>query len=156
MSAISAANAVSLSIQRTRDFLFRPFSWGTFLKLGLVAIVTEGLGSSFNSSSRSGSSSGNGPMLYHFTPEWVAAIMAAVALALILCIWVFYFIPRLRFAYFHCLIHNTKQIRPGWGLYRTQAMRFFGLNLIVGFFFLLLVALVAIPFVAGFWRLFHE
>jgi hypothetical protein len=68
----------------------------------------------------------------------------------------FYLITRLRFAYFHCLIHNTKEIRPGWGLYRTQAMRFFGLNLLVGFFFLLLVALLAIPFAAGFWRLFHE
>src|ERR1017187_7202348 len=158
MSAVSAANAVSLAIQRTRDFLFRPFSWGTFLKLGLVAIITEGLGSSFNCSSRRGSSSGHGPVSspFNFTPDRVAMAVAAIALALVLCVWVFYLITRLRFAYFHCLIHNTKLIRPGWALYRSPAMRFFGLNLIVGFFFLLLVALIAIPFVAGFWRLFHS
>jgi hypothetical protein len=35
-------------------------------------------------------------------------------------------------------------------------MRFFWLNVVVGFCFLLLVALVAIPFAAGFVRLFHE
>jgi hypothetical protein len=158
MSAVSAANAVSLAIQRTRDFLFRPFSWGTFLKLGLVAIITEGLGSSFNSSSRRGSSSGHGPVSspFNFTPDRVAMAVAAIALALVLCVWVFYLITRLRFAYFHCLIHNTKLIRPGWALYRAPAKRFFGLNLLVGFFFLLLVALLAIPFAAGFWRLFHE
>jgi hypothetical protein len=159
MSAVSAVNAVSLAIQRTRDFLFRPFSWGTFLKLGLVAIITEGLGSSFNSSSRRGSAPGHGPTVhspFNLTPDKVAMIVAAVALALVLSIWLFYLITRLRFAYFHCLIHNTKEIRPGWGLYRTQAMRFFGLNLLVGFFFMLVAALVAIPFVAGFWRLFHS
>jgi hypothetical protein len=35
-------------------------------------------------------------------------------------------------------------------------MRFFWLNVVVGFCFLLLVVLVALPFVAGFWRLFRE
>src|ERR1035441_7509584 len=125
MSAVSAANAVSLAIQRTREFLCRPFSWGTFLKLGLVAIVTEGLGS-FHSSSRSGSAPGHGPTgssPFNFTPDRVAMAVAAVALAMVLFIWVFYLITRLRFAYFHCLIHNTKLIRPGWALYRAPADR---------------------------------
>jgi hypothetical protein len=45
MRFISAVDSVSLAIQRTRDFLFRPFRWGTYLKLGLVAIITEGIGS---------------------------------------------------------------------------------------------------------------
>ena len=68
----------------------------------------------------------------------------------------FYLITRLRFAFFHCLIHNTKEIRPGWRVYRGQAARFFWFNLLVGVCFLLLVLLVAIPFAAGFWRLFSE
>ena len=63
MRAISAADAVSLAVQRTRDFLFRPFNWGSYLKLGLVAIVTEGLFSNPRSSSSHGSQpSGQGPM----------------------------------------------------------------------------------------------
>ena len=53
MRAISAADSVSLAVQRTRQFLFTNFSWGTYLKLGLVAIITEGFGSNSRSSSNS-------------------------------------------------------------------------------------------------------
>ena len=43
MIPISAVDSVSLAIQRTREFLFRQFTWGTYLKLSLVAIITEGV-----------------------------------------------------------------------------------------------------------------
>ncbi len=69
---------------------------------------------------------------------------------------VFYLVTRLRFAFFHCLVHNTREIRPGWELYKEQASRFFWLNIAVGICFLLLMGLIAIPFVAGFWRVFHD
>jgi hypothetical protein len=159
MHAISAVDSVSSAIQRTREFLFRPFRWGTFLKLGLVAIITEGIGNNSHSSSHGGHGTGHGPIacpLCHLTPELVAAIVAAVLLAFVVAMVVFYLITRLRFAFFHCLIHNTKLIRPGWRLYRTQAARFFWLNVVVGLCFMLLMVLVAIPFAAGFWRLFQE
>lgn len=154
MLAVSAVDAVSLAVQRTRDFLFRPFNWGTFLKLGLVAIVTEGLGSSFNSPHTS-HSSGNGPMVQSpsgFSPELIAGLIALVLVVIVLSIVVFYFITRLRFAYFYCLIHNTKQIQPGWCLYRSQARRFFWLSIAVGFCFLLLFIAAAIPFAAALWQ----
>jgi hypothetical protein len=125
----------------------------------LVAIITEGLGSNFHSSSHTDHSSGHGPMVYSpsdIRPEWIAAIAVAVLVAIVLSIVIFYLVTRLRFAFFHCLIHNAKESRPGWRLYGAQAMRFFWLNVVVGFCFLLLVALVAIPFAAGFVRLFHE
>jgi hypothetical protein len=141
MRTISAADAVSPAIQRTRDFLFRPFTWGTYLKLGLVAIITEGIGSNFHSSSSHAKPSGNGPMNglpFNFTPEIIAAIIAAVLVGMVVAIVVFY------------------HIRPGWALYRRQASRFFWMNLGVGFCFLLSVALIAIPFVTGFWRVFHD
>jgi len=159
MRALSATDSISPAIQRTRDFLFRPFNWGTFLKLGLVAIITEGLGSNFQSSSHNGQSSGHAPMNLsplNLAPEWIAAIVAMVLLALIVAIVLFYLVTRLRFAFFHCLAHNTKEIRPGWWLYRDQATRFFWMNLGVGFCFVLLMGIVALPFVAGFLRLFHE
>jgi len=159
MRVLSATDSVSLAIQRTRDFLFRPFTWGTYLKLGLVALVTEGLGSSFNSSSHGGHSSGQAPTIsspFNLSPGAIAAIVAAVLLAMVLSVWVYYLVTRLRFAYFHCLVHNIKEIRPGWHIYRVQAGRFFWLNVVVGLCFLLLMVLVALPFVAGFWRLFHE
>lgn len=163
MRAISAADAVSVAVQRTRDFLFRPFIWSTYLKLGLVAIITEGLfsspGSSSHSSQSSGHGSSHGPMdfsLPHIPVEWIAAGVAALALVAILSLAIVYVITRLRFAFFHCLIHNTKGIGPGWLFYREQAWRFFLLNIAVGVCFLLLMGLAAIPFINGFVRLYHE
>jgi hypothetical protein len=158
MRPISAVDSVSLAIQRTREFLFRPFRWGTYLKLGLVAIITEGIGGHSGTSAH-----GNQPWAhgrapappFNLAPQWIAAIVAAVLVAIVVGIIVFYLVTRLRFAFFHCLTRNTTEIRPGWRLYGAQAMRFFWLNLCVGFCFLLLLALVAIPFVAGFWRLIH-
>jgi hypothetical protein len=164
MRAISAAEAIAPAVERTRTFLFRPFSWGTFLKLGLVALITEGLGSNFRSSSGShggggGSSSGGGPgirSLSHIQPLWIAEGVAMLLLLFVIAAAVFYLITRLRFAFFHCLVHNTKMIRPGWDLHKEQASRFFWLNLAIGACFLLLVGLISIPFVAGFLWLFRN
>src|SRR5580692_4509892 len=158
MHAFSAADSVSIAIQRTRNFLFRPFSWGTYLKLGLVAIITEGTANNFRSSGGGGQPSRPGPMInppFDIDAVKVAAAVAACLLALLLAMWIYYLITRLRFAFFHCLTSNTKEIRPGWHLYREPATRFFWLNVIVGLCFLLVAVLVSIPFVTGFWRLFH-
>jgi hypothetical protein len=88
----------------------------------------------------------------HLTPACIATIAAAVALAIVLSLFIFYLITRLRFAFFHSLVHNVKEIGPGWRLYKTQASRFFWLNIVVGICFMVLVVLVAIPFVAMLWR----
>jgi len=164
MHAMSAADAISPAVLRTKDFLFRPFRWGTFLKLGLVALITEGLGSNFRSSTASshegGSpSSGQGPMIHslsEISPLRIAEGVAAVLLMFVIVAAIFYLVTRLRFAFFHCLVHNTKEIKPGWQLYAVQASRFFWLNIAVGVCFLLLVGLIAIPFAAGFWRVFQD
>ncbi len=63
MRPISAADSVSLAIHRTREFLFTPFNWGDYLKLGLVAIITEGIGGHAGSSSHGAPSHGQGPMI---------------------------------------------------------------------------------------------
>jgi hypothetical protein len=173
MQPISAVDAVSSAIERTKQFLFRPFKWSTFLKLGLVAIITEGVGRNFRSStSHAGHAAGrglgttspfHGPFHvagggwpFNLSPESIAVIAAAVLLAFVIAIFIFYVITRLRFAYFNCLIHNTKEIGPGWRLYGDRASRFFWLNIVVGICFMLLLVLVALPFAAGFWRVFHE
>jgi hypothetical protein len=165
MPAISAVDTIGPAIQRTRTFLFRPFRLPTFLKLSLVAMLTEGFGGNFNfnfplsgghasSHSRFDAHFVNLPSaLAHPTPRLIAALALVF---IILCFFLYYLVTRLRFAYFHCLIHNIKEIRPGWRLYRTQASRFFWLNVIVGFCFLLFVAILALPFVIGFLRLFHH
>ena len=158
MYALSAGEAIAPAIQRTRTFLFNPFRWSTFLKLCLVALVTEGLGN-FRSSHSGGPSPGHGPVLngpLDFAPVWIASIVAMSMLVIVFVCFLFYLITRLRFAYFHCLVYGTTEIRPGWELYRPQAVRFFWLNIAVGFCFGLLVGLMVLPFAAGLWRLFHE
>jgi MFS family permease len=159
MPAISAVDAIGPAIQRTRNFLFRPFRWSTFLKLCLVAVLTEGFGGNSHFSMPGGHPSRHAQVVhtpFTLTPEHVAAIVAAALAFIVLGFVVAYLITRLRFAYFHCLIYNTREIRPGWELYRTQAGRFFWLSIMVGLCFLLLVAIIALPFVAEFWRLFHR
>lgn len=161
MAAISAANAVSPAINRTRQFLFAPpFQWGTFLKLCLVAAITEGLGtnfrSAFNNHKSHAENSFPGGVIFHFTPEMIAAIVIVGLAVLIIGLVVGYLITRLRFAYFYCLITNTRAIRPGWNLYAPQANRFFWMNVVVGICFLLMIGLMIVPFAPGFMRLFHE
>jgi hypothetical protein len=160
MPILSAADAISPAIYRTRQFLFAPpFRWGTFLKLCLVAAITEGLGSNLRSSGSKGHRESNFPSgttsFLHLSPSAVAACIAAIALAIVITLFIVYLVTRLRFAYFHCLTHNVREIRPGWELYRPQAKRFFLMNIGVGACFLLVIALLALPFVAGFWRFFQ-
>jgi len=111
MPAISAVDAISAAVQRTREFLFKPFSWGTYLKLGLVAIVTEGLGGNLNSSQHNNHSTGGGSGIaapLHFNAEWIAPIVFAGLLAILISLLVVYLITRLRFAFFYCLVTKTK------------------------------------------------
>src|SRR3569833_2185294 len=71
MRALSAAEAISPAINRTREFLFAPpFRWATFLKLCLVAVITEGLGTNLqsNANKHHASSGGPGPIAYNFSP----------------------------------------------------------------------------------------
>jgi hypothetical protein len=164
MQPISAVDSVAPAVERTKQFLFRPFKWSTYLKLGLVAIITEGVGSNFHSSSpHVDHGGGNGewhgpasfPPFFHPAPEMIAMFAAIALLGIFLSIFIFYLITRLRFAFFHSLIRNTNEIGPGWRLYRAQASRFFWLNIVVGICFMFVLVLVALPFAAGFWRLFQ-
>jgi hypothetical protein len=157
MNVFSASQAISPAIERTKSYLFRPFKWGTYLKLSLVACITEGFSSNFNFNSGHHSKSGTGIgdfTGFHFTNEIIALIVLAVLVFIAVCIVISYLVTRLRFAFFHCLIHQTKYIRPVWGLYRVQAMRYFMLSMIVGFISLVVLAMALVPFAISFYNLY--
>ena len=160
MVRISAVEAISPAINRTRQFLFAPpFRWGTFLKVCLVAVVTEGIGISFQSSGGGKGHPSNPPqgkVTFHFTPEMIAVIVLASLLLIIVGFAIVYLRTRLRFAYFHCLATNTRAITPGWRLYREQATRFFWMSIVVGLCLMLMVGLMVAPFVPGFVRLYRQ
>jgi hypothetical protein len=157
MNVFSATQAISPAIERTKNYLFRPFKWSTYLKLSVVASLTEGGSSGFNSNIPSGnhtSSSLSSFPSFNLSSVVIALIVIGVLAFIALCIYLSYLIIRLRFAYFHCLAHQTKVIRPAWGLYRTQGMRYFIASIIIGLIFLFVMVLVALPFVFGFYRLY--
>ncbi|MFP5228517.1 MAG: hypothetical protein ACLGXA_12905 [Acidobacteriota bacterium] len=168
MPAISAAEAISPAIERTKYLLFRPFRLSTYLKLCLVALLAEGSSGgsgNFNPSgwARHGHTASQRPN-YHphnlfphiaLTPARLLAAMAIVALLVIIAFVIGYLITRLRFAWFHCLIHNIREIRPGWHIYREPATRFFWFSVALGLCFLALIALLGLPFAAGFLALFR-
>jgi MFS family permease len=155
MFALSAAQAISPAIERTKNYLFRPFKWSTYLKLATVACITEGFSSNFNFSSNHHSSSGISTSTpFNLSSGVIALIVVGILVCIAIGIFIFYLITRLRFAFFHCLAHQTKEIRPAWRLYRTQGMRYFIASLIIGLIFLFVLVLLALPFVFGFYRVY--
>jgi hypothetical protein len=166
MLAYSAADLISPAVQRTRWFLFHPFRWSTFLKLCLVSVLTEGFSGNFNvpggshHSHRAGTTpSPTVPTIaspyFGLSPMEIALIAGIVIFSIGLCIVLFYLITRLRFALFHCLVYQTREIRPGWELYDMQSWRFFLVSLAVGIAFFFAILLVAAPFILGFYRIFR-
>jgi hypothetical protein len=158
MQVISATQAISPAIERTRNLLFRPFEFGTFLKLCAVAVLTEGFSGNFNSNHTSPSQAHapSGPMLFHFNPALIALIVVIALVFIIVAIVIFYLIVRLRFALFDCLIHQSTLIAPGWHKYRQQAIRFFLFSIFVGVVFFVLVVVALAPFALGFWRVYQQ
>ena len=164
MQAFSAADLISPAIKRTKWFLFEPFRLSTFLKLCLVAVLTEGGtsgrfnipgGSHSTTSSTTPSTTTSTITASHFglSPFEIALIAAIVVIGFGLLLVIGYLLTRLRFSLFHCLVSGTREIRPGWRLYEAQSWRFFLLNIAVGFAFLCAAALVAAAFFLSFVRM---
>jgi hypothetical protein len=157
MKVFSASQAVSPAIDRTKRYLFHPFKWSTYLKLAAVACITEGFSANLNFSSNQPSYSSAGASTpFNLSSEAITLIAFAVLACVALCIFIFYLVSRLRFAFFHCLAHQTKEIRPAWRLYRAQALRYFKANLVVGIIFLCILLLAALPFAFKFYGLYRS
>jgi hypothetical protein len=158
MYVFSAAEAISPALSRTKRLLFQPFRWGTYLKLCAIAVFTEGLTNNFNSNRNSHGWSESAPSFSvpSFSPGLIATIVAAAIVGIVLACLLFYLVVRLRFALFHCLVHQTTAIAPGWRLYRQQAGRFFVFNIMVGVVYLLVAAATVLPFVFRFIRFYHD
>jgi hypothetical protein len=160
MYVLSAPESIAPAIERTRSLLFRPFRWSSFLKLCAVAVFTEGYSSgNFNSLHPHHTPNAHfaaDSLTFQSNPLLIAFILAAALVVVGLAIALFYLLVRLRFALFHCLIHQMRLLAPGWRLYREQSLRFFLLSLAVGFVFLAVFLAAAVPFFVGFLHLFRD
>ena len=142
MSNFSATSVITPAIERTRDYLFRPFNLGRFLKLTLVALLTEGGMASFNFNSSVPSGHSGGPTGGLDTPfhlpmlHWQALALFGLIFAVLLItipigIFISYLLIRLRFSFFDCVLYGEDKIGPGWRKYHRQALRFLGMKLCV-------------------------
>lgn len=148
MIVYSASDAISPAINRTKGYLFHRFRFWTYIKLCLVAVLTDGASSFAGNSSGTNQSSAHSFLALPGSAAdvGVLVILPAVLLALALVLWIWYLLVRLRFAYFHCLVYQIKEIGPGWRLYAQPAMRMFQFQLVVVLIFLAAVALLIGPF----------
>jgi hypothetical protein len=159
MYVLSATEAISPALNRTKEFLFRPFRWGTYLKLCAVGVLTEGTWGNLRSHGGGGRPSpgtGSHGLPLNIDPGKIAALIACVILVAVLGVALMYVVVRLRFALFHCLANRTRELTPGWQMYREQAMRFFVLSIVVAVGFLAVAAVALAPFVPGFIQVYRE
>ena len=141
MKIYSASEAVWPALERTYSFLFRPFKGETFLKLAAVATVSEGFIVSYRVAVPNAFPVDIDPAAlaaFLFDPEFLpVAILWATAIFLI-AIYGYFLVTLLRFAFVHCLIHQTREIRAAMKLYREEAERYFTASMIVWLAFLVL------------------
>jgi hypothetical protein len=148
MKPLSASEAVWPALERTWRSLFRPFAWATYLKMASAAVLTEGVLVSFRFTAPSMMPSGD----FDFSrlraiPGFLFYASLAALSALLVFLLLFLLITQLRFAFFHCLLRRTTEIRPAWRLYPIQAQRFFKATLLV-WLVLLLILLLAVAALA--------
>lgn len=154
MIALSAAQAISPAIERTKQFLFHPFRLGRFLKLTLVALLTEGGMASCNFGSHL--PSGNTPGLnrplppMHMPHSNLPAMMIAIVVVAVIAVIVIpimvaigYLLIRLRFSFFDCVLRQQPLIAPAWRLYHRQALRYLGLMVCVSIAFWAVIGIAA-------------
>jgi hypothetical protein len=159
MQFLTAAEAISPALNRTASLLFRPFRWGTYLKLCAVAVLTEGMTGNFqNRAGHEGHSMpGSVPHVMTSLPAgFIPMLVGFGLLALVVGVLLCYLVVRLRFALFECLVRQSRVIRPGWRRYREQAWRFFLFSIVVGFGFLAIAVAALAPFASHIIQLVRQ
>jgi hypothetical protein len=154
MTIFSASQAVSPAIERTKQYLFQPFEMSTYLKLAAVACISEGFTANISYATSRHLTSDAASI--HISNEMIAVTVLAVVAFLAFGVIVFYLISCFRFVFFHCLLHETKEIRPVWNRYRPQAIRFFNGGIVVWVTFAAISALIVYPFACSIFKLFHS
>jgi len=170
MTPLSPLDALGPAFRRTREVLAAPFRLGFFLKIALIAALTQ---PSFYSASvsyplqganfatlqsmghKSGFSAGD-----HFLPgPGLAAfgLVALIAVAMImLAIWVLfsYLYCRLRFTLFDLVVYKRGRVGQAWSAYGRQSWRYFGLVILVSLAFMALAVIVIGPAMLNLIRAF--
>jgi hypothetical protein len=138
MPILSAADAITPAIARTRLLLFTPLRKGRSWKLAATAYLAMA-GTCFLPF----------PLLYlAFAPAvrtsnhpgLIVWLYAAVAVATLLYVWVFYLCSRLRFAFFDIAVNRGEYVAPAWRKYGPQSFKWTLFKVLLGALALLVAA----------------
>jgi hypothetical protein len=155
MRPLSASEAIGPALQRTRDFLARPFRWRTFFKLAAVAFFAE-LGSGFNSSF----SHGTGNSAHGLPPAVLAFIIAfAVVIgfvSLVIGLILLYIGSRLQLVLVELVATRQSWVGPVWRRVSSTTWRWIGLKLLFFLGILLVTLPLTIPVILYFVHHAHE
>lgn len=141
MRPLTASEAIGPALERTRDFLARPFRWRTFFKLAAVAFFAD-MGSGFNSSSFS-NGSGNGT---HGVSSAALAFIVAFAViiavvSLIIGLVLLYIGSRLQLVLVELVATRQTWVVPVWRRVSSTTWRWIGLKIL----FFLSILIVTLP-----------
>jgi hypothetical protein len=172
MTLLSPLDALGPAFRRTREVLATPFRLGFFLKIALIAALTQ---PAFYSASLSyplqgaqfafvlghpgrGSSTGLPGYSSQFAAgSGAAALGISVIVAMIVvgvALWVLmaYLYCRLRFTLFDLVVYKRGRVGQAWSAYGRQSWRYFGLVILVSLAFLVVAVIVIGPALLNFIR----
>jgi hypothetical protein len=164
MTLLSPLDALGPAFRRVREVLAQPFRLGFFLKIALVAALTQPSfysacisypiqGAQMSVMSRLGRHSSFTAPEYgnHFQSASGFAALGLVAVAGLiligLVIWIgfAYLYCRLRFTLFDLVVYKRGRVGQAWSGYGRQAWRYFGLVILVSLAFMVVAVLLAGP-----------
>ncbi|HEX3438423.1 MAG TPA: hypothetical protein VHT24_16760 [Pseudacidobacterium sp.] len=165
MTTLSPADALGPAFRRAREVMLAPKRLGFFLKIALVAALTQpsfysvtisypmqgvqaGAGAAMRHASSSiapasNFSSGIGAVAGGIT---FAVLAAFLLIGLLFSILILYVLCRLRFALFDLVVYKHGKVREAWAKYGKQTLRYFGVVLLASLAFLVVAAVTAAPF----------
>lgn len=151
MRPLSSSAAIAPALRRMRALLFRPFAWGTFLRVGLAAVIAESMIVNFRYVTphlEFGELPAISPGFRQASGFWIlAAIAGLIAVDLVLLGW--YSIVRLRLTLFHMLAHESRSLREGWRSCAKPADRLFRATLLTTFSIVVLIGLLVLTIALG-------
>jgi hypothetical protein len=173
MTLLSPLDALGPAFRRTREVLGIPFRLGFFLKIALIAALTQ---PSFYSASITypidglqfgvGAHAGHHSTLMpeaggsHFAASpglaafGLATLIAAVVIGVAVWVLLCYLYCRLRFTLFDLVVYKRGLVGKAWSGYGRQSWRYFGLVVLVSLGFMVVALIVLGPAVLNLVRVF--
>ena len=171
MTPLSPLDALGPAFRRTREVLAEPFRLGFFLKIALIAALTQpsfysatitypldGLQFAFmpHAGRHTGFSGVGYGSNFMAMPKLAAfgvlAILALIVIGVALWVLFAYLYCRLRFTLFDLVVYKRGRVGRAWSAYGRQSWRYFGLIILVSLAFLIVAAVVIGPALLNFIR----